>query len=391
MLDAVSLRVLFTVVALTLLTLFYFVAYRSTRSPYAGWWCVALGLFLVGSAAYLLDGTSQQWWANPLGNTTVVAGAAAVWAGARAVHGQRLHLAVVGTALVGMVVASALDDPGTNVWSGGPVFLSLMTLFIGSASVELWTAALRQVEAPQRRLYAPILRSMAVMSGVLAAFYAVRTVAFLAAGQESEVFAVYLGTEVTTIVTTVMLATVSFSMTALSHADETLDLRERATQDGLTGLLNRAEFDRLAAPRWRAGRRGGADGTIVLADLDRFKCINDRLGHPAGDYALQTFAAACRGAVTSGDLVARYGGEEFVLFLAQASAERAREVVEDINTRLHSTPTPEGMELPTVSYGIAVAGRGDRLEDTVERADAALYEAKTQGRDRAVVAGGAVD
>ncbi|MET0447340.1 MAG: GGDEF domain-containing protein, partial [Aeromicrobium sp.] len=148
----------------------------------------------------------------------------------------------------------------------------------------------------------------------------------------------------------------------------------------------RTEFMRLAAVKWRNGRRKGSHGSVILADLDHFKSINDVYGHPAGDYALQTFAATCRGVVRATDLVARYGGEEFILFLDGAPPDRAQQIAAEISDRLRATLTPEGMSLPTVSYGVAFARSGEGLEETIQAADHALYEAKTAGRDRAVLA-----
>ena len=81
MLDTSTLRVALAVVTLTLLCLFYFITYRRTRSPFSGWWCSALLLFLTGSASYLLDGTVYQAWANPLCNTLLVGGAVDMLAG----------------------------------------------------------------------------------------------------------------------------------------------------------------------------------------------------------------------------------------------------------------------------------------------------------------------
>jgi hypothetical protein len=78
-LDTATLRVAFAAMALILALLFYFSTFRSTRSPYSAWWCAALLLFLSGSASFLLNGTPQQVWANPLGNFLLVSGAAGVW------------------------------------------------------------------------------------------------------------------------------------------------------------------------------------------------------------------------------------------------------------------------------------------------------------------------
>lgn len=389
MLDAVSLRVSFAIVAVTLLALFYFVAYRTTRSSYAGWWCVALALFLGGSAAYLLDGTSQQWWGNPLGNVCLVGGAAAVWAGARSVSGRQVPWPVVAGALVLMAAASAVDDPGTNEWSGAPVFLALMGAFISLASVELLRAAgvAAVGAAGQERMYVPILRSLGLMSAGLSVFYGARLVAFLAVGQDGRAFDVYLGTEVTTLLTTVMLATVSFGMTALSYADDTVALQVRATRDELTGLLNRAETLRVVEVRRRSQAGRAVQGVLVMADLDHFKRVNDTHGHAAGDYALQSFAAACRQTVGPRDLGGRYGGEEFLLYLDGASLADGTALVDRLSETVRSMPTPGGMVLPTVSYGLTEVGAGEDLADVVRRADTALYEAKARGRDRAVAVG----
>ena len=386
MLDAVTLRVSFAIVALTMLLLFYLVIYRVTRSTFCGWWCVALSQFLAGSAAYLLDGTDQQWWSNPTGNALLVGGAASVWAGTRAIRGRPFHRSIIVGAMAVTAVVSALDHPSTNVWSGAPVFLSLMSLMFGLAAAELWKAAADRAGVQLRELtYGPILRSLAIMAALTSMLYIGRTIAFIAVGQHGRLFDAYLGTEVTTLITTVLLATVSFSMTALTHANDTVDLRARATHDGLTGLLNRTEFLRLASAKWHANRRREVHGSLILADLDHFKRINDEFGHAAGDYALQTFAAACRGVVRSTDLVARFGGEEFIVFLDGAAPDRARQIAADISERLRSTPHPEGMSMPTVSYGVAHAESGDGLTETIERADRALYEAKASGRNQIVL------
>jgi hypothetical protein len=184
-----------------------------------------------------------------------------------------------------------------------------MATYLGLAAAEL-RRAWRGLVAPgaRARVYRPILRSLTVMCSGVALFYLARFVAFLAVGQDGRLFDVYLGTSVTTLVTTVMLATVSFSMTALSYADDTVELRTRATRDGLTGLLNREELLRQVEQRWGAHRRRASHGVVVMADLDDFKRVNDGHGHPIGDFALQTFAAACREALGPADLAGRVGG-----------------------------------------------------------------------------------
>ena len=163
MLDAATLRVALALVDLTLLMLFYFITFRRTRSAYSGWWCMALLLFLVGNAAYLLDGTVQQVWANPAGNVLLVAGAASIWAGGRSLRAPSLRPWQLAAGPAATAVASVLDHPATNVWAGGPVYLGFMAVLIGLASRELFLL---------ERDYSRVHRPLAVGAGILAVFYA---------------------------------------------------------------------------------------------------------------------------------------------------------------------------------------------------------------------------
>ncbi len=386
MLETASLRVSFALVALTLLLLFYVVTYRTGRSAYAAWWCVSLGLFLLGASAYLLDGTEHQVWSNPLGNILIVGGAGCVWAGSRSLRGLALPLWLLAVAPVAVGVLSAVDDPAHNVWSGGPAFLAAMSIQLGLAAVELWRLLRAEGLAATAggRAYRLSLWSLALASGGVAAFYVGRWIAFLAVGPDDPPFTTVFGGEITTLLTTVLLATVSFSMSTLSDEQQKNALRELAVRDGLTGLLNRTEFLRLAEADLRGRRDADGGGQLILADLDRFKQINDEHGHLAGDRAIVAFADACRAAVRSTDLVARYGGEEFVILLPGAEPERADEVTNVINAALRQRAAVGDVVLPTVSYGIAEADHLLGVEQAIERADRALYRAKAAGRDRAV-------
>lgn len=131
----------------------------------------------------------------------------------------------------------------------------------------------------------------------------------------------------------------------------------------------------------------GSVSTLILADLDHFKALNDSHGHAAGDAAIQAFAAACQDSVRHTDLVGRYGGEEFTILLPGANSESAGIIVSEISRRLALGKTPDGITLPTVSYGIAPSALANgELAPMIEAADKALYEAKSRGRNRAVCA-----
>ena len=378
MLDTSTLRVALAVVTLTLLCLFNYITFSRTRSPFSAWWCSALLLFLTGSASYLLDGTDHQAWANPLGNTLLVGGAGAMWAGARSLRSgnSKLWFLLAGPVATGVV--SVLDHPATNDWSGGPVLLGMMALMLGLSSRELF---LLEVD------YSRVHRPLAYGSGLLTVFYVGRLAAFVVDGPHGPLFVAYFGSVVTTLLTSMVLVLASFTMAELSNEQLTRDLRARATVDGLTGLLNRTAFMDLAENELRRLGNARTTASLVLADLDHFKAVNDQYGHAAGDVALQAFAAACTASVRSTDLVGRYGGEEFVLLLPGVSPERAGEMAATISRRLQEAQPNVEARLPTVSYGIASTGPGRvDLQALIASADAALYRAKTLGRDRSVLA-----
>lgn len=170
---------------------------------------------------------------------------------------------------------------------------------------------------------------------------------------------------------------------------ETLEaLRQLATRDQLTGLLNRREFERILREEKERSLRFGQPCAIILADLDHFKAVNDRHGHPAGDEVLRQVARRLEGSVRSVDRVTRIGGEEFAIVMPQADATVATETAERLCRLIRAEPVPAGgdLRLPlTLSLGVAVfpadAAQG---EDIVTAADKALYAAKTGGRNRVV-------
>jgi diguanylate cyclase (GGDEF)-like protein len=163
-------------------------------------------------------------------------------------------------------------------------------------------------------------------------------------------------------------------------------LREEASSDPLTGLPNRRALDGLD---FRPGHTA-----VLMIDVDHFKLVNDRFGHPVGDVVLHEVAGALSRSVRRTDTVVRFGGEEFVAVVelddavgevpaAMAIANRIRLAVHDLD------PAALGVDLPvTVSIGAAVVdGRSEHLSDYIDDADSALYQAKEAGRDRSVVHG----
>jgi diguanylate cyclase (GGDEF)-like protein len=155
----------------------------------------------------------------------------------------------------------------------------------------------------------------------------------------------------------------------------------QATTDSLTGLLNRRSFEHRVA----ALRREEPEIAIAMADLDHFKLLNDSYGHETGDRALRVFAQVLRESLRTQDLVCRHGGEEFAIAIPGCSIEKAREIFEATRSRLDAAMTVAGLPKFTVSFGVVEADPNDDLPSLISRADAALFQAKREGRDRVVV------
>jgi diguanylate cyclase (GGDEF)-like protein len=155
----------------------------------------------------------------------------------------------------------------------------------------------------------------------------------------------------------------------------------QATTDSLTGLLNRRSFEHRVA----AVRREEPQIAIAMADLDHFKRLNDSYGHETGDRALRVFAQVLRESLRTQDLVCRHGGEEFAIAIPGCSVEKAREIFEAARSRLDAAMTVAGLPKFTVSFGVVEADPADDLPTLISRADAALFQAKREGRDRVVV------
>lgn len=166
-------------------------------------------------------------------------------------------------------------------------------------------------------------------------------------------------------------------------------LTELAHTDPLTRLLNRRRFIELAEIERERARRMGHPFSVVLFDLDHFKTINDTYGHHAGDQVLQAACAVIRECMRSIDVVARYGGEELIALLPGTAAEPALHLAERVGVTLAAHPIlGDGHEVKiTTSAGVAEwLPSGESLESLLSRADAALYRAKAEGRNRALLA-----
>ncbi len=193
------------------------------------------------------------------------------------------------------------------------------------------------------------------------------------------------------------LAIDTYHLSQMKHLEKSLEslkqeeeqLRHLAQTDELTGLANHAQVISVLTAALDQARRQATPLCVVMADLDHFKFINDTHGHLVGDGVLREVAARLRAAVRDADVVGRYGGEEFMVVFHNTPLSTAQEISERVCLRVASSPINVQSHTVdiTISLGLAHARTDEDVATLIQRADAALYAAKGQGRNRVIVAG----
>jgi diguanylate cyclase (GGDEF)-like protein len=168
-------------------------------------------------------------------------------------------------------------------------------------------------------------------------------------------------------------------------------LRELSLKDALTGLSNRRQFDEVMEREWRRAKRENSPLSFILLDIDSFKLFNDSYGHQEGDACLQRVSGVImQEAKRPGDLTARYGGEEFAVILPNTESHHAYTIAEKIRHEIVALNIPhigskvEDCNIVTISSGVStfIPGQNMTQSDIIKWADAALYKAKHEGRNR---------
>jgi len=175
---------------------------------------------------------------------------------------------------------------------------------------------------------------------------------------------------------------------ALENARLHEEVRRQATTDELTNLVNRRRFIEALETELERARMFDSPVSVILADLDDFKRINDEYGHHGGDRALTSFGELLRSQVRDFDVAARLGGEEFAILLPQTTAEAAAVVARRTRDMLAASPMTVSEHASvrlTASFGVAESAPGQTSDQLLRRADEALYAAKRAGKNRFVV------
>lgn len=160
-------------------------------------------------------------------------------------------------------------------------------------------------------------------------------------------------------------------------------LRKQLEQDALTGVSSRTSLLHEMQDALGRAAKTGQPLCLIMADLDHFKAVNDSHGFPVGDQVLKEVAARIKAALREFDVVGRFGGEEFVILLENTSHHTAQQIAERMRQRMASEPVRvagQGLQL-TISQGLAVRADGDDAHALLQRADAAMHQAKQRGRN----------
>jgi diguanylate cyclase (GGDEF)-like protein len=279
-----------------------------------------------------------------------------------------------GMAAIGGIYASLIHDRALQ----GMIVPGYVGLLMVCCAASLWPRT-RRFSAPEMGFF--------IMFVLFALFQSalVGSAAMDLGGAPAQGLAIYraiLGLGLPSIYVGTGVAAVLVVAGDLAH-----QLRRQIRHDPLTDVLNRRGLDEAAVRAMASARRHGRPLALVVCDLDGFKELNDGHGHIAGDMALRGFAQLLNSAVRRGDIVARLGGDEFGLLLVETDAAAAAAVMERVRAEITCLSLPDAPDARLrASFGVAELREGDaQLDDLVARADAALYDAKREGKDRVAI------
>jgi diguanylate cyclase (GGDEF)-like protein len=340
-------------------------------------WALALQLAAVFCILVLLRGVISDFVSIRLANAGLLIAYGIAWNGARAFNSRPERWAPVLVApaiwLIALLFPAFADSLSFRI-----ALLSVLTCGLSCAIAwEIWANGKEHLV--WRTPFAAVPAAHAVFLVFRAIFALTRDLPsdFLAAPSPAD-----LGVALLEPILMMFAATII----GLRLSDERYKnvLKRAATVDGLTGLLNHGAFMDLARARVEQARLDNAPVTLLLFDLDRFKQLNDRFGHAAGDAALRAFSALVRSEVGEDQLIGRIGGEEFAALLVGRDQEEAWGLAERIRASYAARRIDHGGHsiAVTVSIGVmSVSGSNAAFERLMEAADEALYAAKRAGRD----------
>ncbi|MBP2290796.1 GGDEF domain-containing protein [Azospirillum rugosum] len=365
-----------------LLTTAAMLTWRAHRHIVAlGYWAAGALIGVIGMSLVMFYSVLPAGFVIPLSNGMVAATYVLNWFGVRSFGGRPIPWRTGFAAFVLLTAGNAYfvvvdDDIIARILIGSAGIAALSLL----AALELWRMG--PPGAPRRAK-----RTTALVFALHAAFVIVRAAMMPGAGPLEHLLAPNLLNGIAFL--EAILAVTAWSLGFLAMTSERLqaDLDQLATIDPLTGAFNRRAFFRHAEREIARARRTGEPLALLLLDLDRFKRINDRFGHQAGDELLRAFAETVTARLRKSDLFGRYGGEEFCLLLPNTDRTGARTLAEGLRVDFARRAVDfDGQRIiASVSIGIAECGSSADLDTALADADTALYQAKRNGRNQVAV------
>jgi len=344
---------------------------RQENIPALKWWGTA---YLLGAVSVALWTIGGSFLGEPVLLALNAAGFIAcgmVWNASRVFHGRKPNLpGLVLGAIAWIGAVTTVHDSAMRVTIGA----TIVAIYAASTASELWSERRRAMQKRWLAIVVPVLHGCVLMLPILIGDLL---------GPHGQIFANSFWVTLFAI-ELVLYAIGTVFVIFMMVSDRAVAVHKTAASiDPLSGMLNRRGFTEACARVIEREANAGRPVTVMIFDIDHFKSINDRFGHPAGDEILKLFAAVVVNSLRISDLSGRIGGEEFAALLPCSLeegvlvAERVREAFESSGIVCDDGPVDT-----TVSIGVAGGPAGTELEVLLASADTALYQAKRGGRNR---------
>jgi diguanylate cyclase (GGDEF)-like protein len=357
----------------SLLGLFLLFAWIQERIPALAWWGAAYLLGALSGVLWRFSDVLAPFVSSDLASALLFVAVGMIWSAARLFHGRPVQWGPMcfgaGVWLVASMFPAFAQSAGSRLLVGSLIVACYTFL----TATELWGERRRTLIRRWPAIFVPILH------GAIFLYPVVQATLAPAEGPHGPATS-WINLYVIEVVLYVVGA--AFIVLILAKDRTVRFYKVAATTDALTGVLNRRGFFEAAQAVMERNRGRKAPVSVLALDLDHFKSINDSFGHAGGDAVLTLFAAVARRTLRLNDVVGRLGGEEFVALLPSTLADAAV-AAERVRAAFVTAAANEGQKIPaTVSIGVACGSPLAAIETLITRADAALYRAKSNGRNR---------